>query len=135
MDRLLVEGDGFFGLVACAVNFRQVAARQGVGGIDGQGFADEVDGDVAAAGLLGEESHQVQGRGVVGILAQNLFIQFVGLVQPSGMLVLQGHGQQIVNRPLLFHCRKYKQRCAFRPCSAASFLPGEISSPEKDMVY
>jgi hypothetical protein len=45
------------------------------------------------SGLQGEDTQQMQGVGMAGLVLENLAIEGLGLVQPAGLMVLPGEGQ------------------------------------------
>ncbi len=75
----------------------QVGVVLGFAGIARDRLADQVHGEVAAAGLVGDHAEQMQAVGMPGIGGQDLAEQALRVVEAAGLLVGHGGGEQRPN--------------------------------------
>lgn len=87
LGRALQRGDGEFAIALAAVCFTKVEVKAGKIGHDGDGPLDEIGSFVKAAGLGGEQAHEMQDVGFAGILGKKLPIKDLCLIQSAGLMM------------------------------------------------
>ena len=72
-------GGGLVQLPQALKRIAKVAMRIGVIGLDNEGLRDEVDGTIVFSRLMGNDTKEIQGDGLVGIGLQDPLIDALGL--------------------------------------------------------
>jgi hypothetical protein len=67
--------------------------ESGVGGLEGQGAAEEFGGGSVLVGLEGDEGQEIKGVGVVGVLGEELLAEGGGGGEAAGLVVPAGEGE------------------------------------------
>jgi hypothetical protein len=70
----------------------------GVSGFKGDGPANQIHRNVAASCLPGDDAEVMKRARVVWLLGEDLAIELLGLVQPPGLVMLQGNCHRLLNR-------------------------------------
>ena len=76
--------------------------------MQGDGFGDQFDRRVTAAGLMAEQPQGVQGKDMARLVPQQLAVNPLGGFQASGLMMVDGLGEQIHALP--FKCLPVTRR-------------------------
>ncbi len=80
----------------------------GVIGPRGDGLADQIDCNVIASDLMGDQSQMVQCGRMARLPGQDLPVQLLGLLQPTGLVLPQSQFERLLDRGLVHsrdrHC-------------------------------
>src|SRR5262249_55545032 len=74
----------------CPIGFADVVVEIGVAAIQGDRLADQLDREVAAPGLMGNEAEKVQAVDVPWVDLEDAAVDGSSFFQPTG--AVQGHG-------------------------------------------
>jgi hypothetical protein len=64
--------------------------------LDGESFADEIDGRAEAPSLEGGDPEQMQAVGMTGSHGEDPAVAMLGFGQSSGPMMLDGLGEQVL---------------------------------------
>jgi hypothetical protein len=85
-DRLAVMRGGFVQPAQCAIGKADIIVKVWHALVERQRLADQVDRDIAAAGLMRQHAEQMQGVDMLRIGRQRLAIMLLRLLQPAGLM-------------------------------------------------
>jgi hypothetical protein len=79
----------------CAQHLRHVELAVGIAAIERKGAADEIERSVGAARLVRDQAEQVERIRMIAVESQHVAAGALGLVEPPGLEVLDGSGEQV----------------------------------------
>jgi len=88
-ERTAARRHGFVELTLAGQCSAEIGKSGRIVRMEHEGLANPLHGEVVSAGLVGDDTKEMPGFGMVGLHGQDLAVECLGIRQPSGLMMLE----------------------------------------------